>query len=154
MFLLPLLFVQLILLGIQSDLWQPADLSFAIWMDFQDLQDRQDWSFQIYVHSQIRIICIWFQNDLHSQSLIFIGLGHHFGGILGSWGTTLAPCWWSLGARVQSGVPLNVPMLTSIDFWWILGGLLAPLWDHFLLVSVIWGIKKHVSIAGAILREF
>ena len=88
------------------------------------------------------------------QSLIFICLGHHLGGILGSWGTTLAQFRWSLGARVQSGVPLNVPMMISFDFWWISGCLLAPVWGHFFISCVIWGIKNHGWIAGTILRDF
>ena len=49
--------------------------------------------FEANLQSQFKVIENWFQVDLHSKVLIFIGLGHNFGGILGSWGTTLAPLW-------------------------------------------------------------
>ena len=110
--------------------------------------------FQANLQSQIKGIENWFQVDVHSNLLIFIGLGHHFGGILGSWGTTLAPLWWSLGARVHSGGPSNAPTLIFINFWWFLGGLLGSLWGHFSIIYVIWGIKKHVWIAGTNLDDF
>ena len=115
----------------------------------------QNWTcVQANLHSQIKRIEIWFQADLHSKLLIFIGLGHHFGGILGSWGTTLAPFWWSLGARVHSVGSLNVPTSIFCDFLWFLGDLLEPLWSHFFTIQVIWGMKKHVWIADTILHDF
>ena len=76
-------------------------------------KSRPEYFFQANLQSQIKGIENWFLVDVHSNLLIFIGLGHHFGGILGSWGTTLAPLWWSLGARVHSGGPLNAP---NVDF--------------------------------------
>ena len=55
-------------------------------------------------------------------------LRDHFGSILGSWETTLASLWRSLGARVHSGGPLDVPRLIFVDFWWILDPPLGHFW--------------------------
>ena len=70
-------------------------------------------------------------------------LGHHFG-------TTLV----IIGCKNLSGGSSNAPTLIFINFWWFLGGLLGSLWGHFSIIYVIWGIKKHVWIAGTILDDF
>ena len=128
--------------------------------DFKDLHGWSHWIiwrpgyfFQTILQSQIKRTencCRWMWIQIHW----FLRLGYHFGRIWESWGTTLAPLWRSLGARVHSGGPFNAPTMIFIDFWWFLGGLLRPLWGHFCIISVIWGIKKHVCIAGTNLDVF
>ena len=132
-------------------------------MDVQDLRDLQDWNHCIIsrIDYFFKQTCIHKSNSWELVSdrfafktIDFICLRRNFGSIFGSWVTTLAPFWWPLGARVHSGGSLNVPTLIFIDFLWFLGDLLGSLWSHFSIIYVIWGIKKHAWIAGAILDDF
>ena len=80
--------------------------------------------------------------------------GTSFFSILGSWGTTLTSIWWLFGARFHSGGLLNVPWWIYIDFSWIVDAIWGSLLGHFFIFCVIWGIKKHVWIAGTIFDDF
>ena len=70
--------------------------------------------------------------------------------ILDPFGGPWRPFWWSSWAQMHSGGPWRVPEWIFNDFWWILGPPLETILGHFLIFSVIWGVKKHVWIAGMI----
>ena len=73
--------------------------------------------------------------------------------ILGPFGGPWRPFWWSSWAQMHSGGPWRVPEWIFHDFWWILGLPLETILGHFLICSVIWGVKKHVWIAGMMLDD-
>ena len=74
--------------------------------------------------------------------------------ILGPFGGPWRPFWWSSWAQMHSGGPWRVPEWIFNDFWWILGPPLETILGHFLIFSVIWGVKKHVWIAGMVFDDF
>ena len=140
----------------------PLASRFVICNLKQDFKDLHGWSHLIKTWALFfNQFCNPSSKELRIASggrafrfIYFIRLGHHFGRIWESWGTTLAPLWRSLGARVHSGGPFNALTKIFNDFWWFLGGLLIPLWGHFCIISAICGIKKHVWIAGTHLDVF
>ena len=70
-------------------------------------------------------------------------LGHYFGTML-----------QSSGSPMHTEGPRKVPSWIFNDCWWIWGPPLDTSLDHFLIFSVIWGIKKHVWCAGMIFNDF
>ena len=69
-------------------------------------------------------------------------------------GTILVPFWWSSGTQMHPKEPWELPRWILDDLLWILGPPLGTIFDHFLIFSVIWSLKKHVWIVGVIFTDF
>ena len=94
-----------------------------------------------------------FRAGLHTHLLIFRGLGRpfleHFGVLGDHFGFNLVIMWCKGAFRKALECP-------KMDFWWFLmisGCPIGTLLAYFFIFYAIWGVKKHVWIAGTILDD-
>ena len=114
---------------------------------FPGLKLREHCLEYIFLAAALVIGHCWFSSS-------FKVLGSPFWLTLEVLGTILAPFWWSSGTQMHPKEPWKVPGWILDDFWWILGLPWDTILDHFLIVSVIWIVKKHVWIVGMTFIDF